>query len=68
VNMIFLIVEFLILRVMIWYHNMIPLSSLSSLIFNTPHQLFACMECMIQLRASTIRSSQLAISTKIIYI
>jgi hypothetical protein len=48
VNMISLLVEFLVLRVMIRYHNMIPLSSLSSLI-DAPHQLFACMKCMIQL-------------------
>jgi hypothetical protein len=48
VNMISLLVEFLVLRVMIRYHNMIPLSSLSSLI-NAPHQLFACIKCMIQL-------------------
>jgi hypothetical protein len=46
--MISLLVEFLVLRVMIRYHNMIPLSSLSLLI-DTPHQLFVCMECMIQL-------------------
>jgi hypothetical protein len=40
--------HFLVLRVMIQYHIMIPLSSLSSLI-DVPHQLFACMECIIQL-------------------
>jgi hypothetical protein len=48
VNMIYLIVDFLILRGMIRYHNMIPLSSLSSLI-DAPYQLFACIECMIRL-------------------
>jgi hypothetical protein len=34
------------LRVMIQYHNMIPLSSLSSLIV-VPHQIFAYVACMI---------------------
>jgi hypothetical protein len=48
VNMIYLLVDFFVLRVMIRYHNMIPLSSLSSLT-DAPHQLFACMESMIQL-------------------
>jgi hypothetical protein len=48
VNMIYLLVDFLVLRVMIRYHNMISLLSLSSLT-DVPHQLFACMECMIQL-------------------
>jgi hypothetical protein len=52
--MISLLVEFLVLCVMIWYHNMIPLSSLSSLI-EAPHQLFACMECMIQLMILALR-------------
>jgi hypothetical protein len=47
VNMISLLVEFLILRVMIRY-NIIPLSSLSSLI-DAPHQLFACIKYIIQL-------------------
>jgi hypothetical protein len=36
VNMIYLLVYFLVLRVMIQYHNMIPLSSLSLLIV-VPH-------------------------------
>jgi hypothetical protein len=40
--------HFLVLRAMILYHIMILDSSLSSLI-DAPHQLFACMECMIQL-------------------
>jgi hypothetical protein len=48
VNMIYLHVDFLVLRVMIRYHNMISLSSLSSLT-DASHQLFACIECMIQL-------------------
>jgi hypothetical protein len=46
--MIYLLVDFLVLRVMIRYHNMIPFSSLSSLI-DAPHQLFTYMECVIQL-------------------
>jgi hypothetical protein len=40
--MIYLLVHFLVLRVMIRYHIMIPLSSLSLLIV-TPHQIFANM-------------------------
>jgi hypothetical protein len=47
-DMMHLLLHFLVLRVMIRYHIMIPLSSLSSLI-DAPHQLFACIECMIQL-------------------
>jgi hypothetical protein len=41
-NMIYLLVQFLILRIMIQYHIMIPLSSLSLLIV-TPYQIFANM-------------------------
>jgi hypothetical protein len=40
VNMMYLLVVFLVLRVMILYHIMIPLSPLSSLIV-VPHQIFA---------------------------
>jgi hypothetical protein len=40
VNMMYLLVDFLVLRVMIPYHIMIPLPSLSSLIV-MPHQIFA---------------------------
>jgi hypothetical protein len=39
-------IEFLVLRAMIRYHIMIPLSSLTSLI-GVPHQIFANMACMI---------------------
>jgi hypothetical protein len=43
-----LALHFLVLGAMILYHIMILVSSLSSLI-DAPYQLFACMECMIQL-------------------
>jgi hypothetical protein len=39
---------FLVLHAMILYYIMILVSSLSSLI-DVPHQLFACIECMIHL-------------------
>jgi hypothetical protein len=45
---IYLALIFLVLRAMILYLSMIPLSSLSSLIDMT-HQHFACMLCMILL-------------------
>jgi hypothetical protein len=44
----YLSLHFLVLRDMILYHIMIPVSSLSSLI-DASHQLFACIECMIHL-------------------
>jgi hypothetical protein len=53
--MIYLLVDFLVLRVMIRYNNMIPLSSLSSLT-DAPHQLFAYIECMIQFMISIVAS------------
>jgi hypothetical protein len=46
VIMIYLLVDFLVLRVMIRYHIMILLSLLSSLIV-MPHQIFAYVACMI---------------------
>jgi hypothetical protein len=45
-DMIHLLVHFLVSRVMIRYHIMIPLSSLSSLIV-VPHKIFANIACMI---------------------
>jgi hypothetical protein len=44
----YLPLHFLVLRAIILYHVMILVPSLLSLI-NTPHQLFACIKCMIQL-------------------
>jgi hypothetical protein len=44
--MMYLLVDFLVLRVMIWYHIMIPLSPLFSLIA-MPYQIFAYVACMI---------------------
>jgi hypothetical protein len=46
VNMIYLLVDFFILRVMIRYHIMIPLSPLSSLII-VSHQIFVYVACII---------------------
>jgi hypothetical protein len=45
-DMMHLLVHFLVLRVMIRYHIMIPPSPLSSLIV-APHQIFTNVACMI---------------------
>jgi hypothetical protein len=51
VAMMYLLVDFLVLRVMIRYHIMILLSLLSSIMV-MPHQIFIYMACMILLPPS----------------
>jgi hypothetical protein len=46
VNMIYLLVHFVVLRVIIQYHNMIPFSSLS-LLNVVPHKIFTYVACII---------------------